>query len=510
MEVRPAYPEPAVRNMLTACAVAAVMMVTLDGTIAIIALPRIQSSLAASQEQIAWVLTSYLLAGAIATPLSGWMADRFGRNRTIALSTIGFTLSSIGCGASGNLEMLVFFRFLQGVSGASLMPLTQMLLLDINPPERQGPAIALFGIGSLFGPMIGPTLGGWLTEYVSWRWIFLINIPVGLFATIGFLAVRKEVRKVDIRPFDIKGFLAVAVSLSAIQLMLDRGQMLDWFTSTEVCIEATVAAFFGYIAVVHMMTARDPFIRPAIFLDRNFLIGSIMMAMVSTVLNAIVPLMTNMMQQLLGYPVMLAGMLSLPRAIGNMIFILAAGRLVALIGTRPLILVGMLIMLVSLWMLTTISLDTSQTTMALIGFLQGCGSGLVFLPLTMVVFSTLPQRFRNEASTIFAMIRNIGAGAGISVILAWMIRDNAAIQSRLVETVTPDNPLVIWRMPQFDPLDPVSATGMVGQIMRQVAMLGYVDAFRLLFVLAVIMTPLCLIMRSAKQSAEPRSAMHAE
>jgi DHA2 family multidrug resistance protein len=501
-EAEQAYPDPATRTLLTICSVAAVMMVTLDGTIAIIALPRIQSSLAASQEQIAWVLTSYLLAGAIATPISGWLADRFGRNRTIALSILGFTLSSIGCGASANLEMLVFFRFVQGLSGASLMPLTQVLLLDINPPERQGPAIALFGIGSLFGPMIGPTLGGWLTEFVSWRWIFFINIPVGILGFLGFALIAKERRKAVIRPLDHKGFVAVALALSALQLMLDRGQTLDWFTSPEICIEAVVACFFGYLAVVHMLTTRHPFIRPAIFLDRNFLLGSFMMALTSTVLNAVVPLMTTMMQQLLGFPVMLAGLLSLPRAAGNMITILMAGRVVAAFGSRPLIFVGMLVLVSSLYLLSVMSLDTSPETLALVAFLQGCGSGLIFLPLTLVVFSTLPAHFRNEASTIFAMTRNIGAGAGISVILAAMIRDTSAIQSRLVEAVRPDNPMVAWFVPDFDPVDQVSTAGLMGQIMRQVAMIGYVDAFRLLFILAAIITPLCLIMRSTRKPAQ--------
>jgi DHA2 family multidrug resistance protein len=490
--------------LLTVCSVAAVMMVTLDGTIAIIALPRIQSSLSASQEQIAWVLTSYLLAGAIATPLSGWLADRFGRNRMIAFSILGFTLSSIGCGASANLEMLVFFRFVQGLSGASLMPLTQVLLLDINPPERQGPAIALFGLGSLFGPMIGPTLGGWLTEFVSWRWIFFINIPAGLLGFLGFALFAKERCALVARPFDMKGFIAVALSLSAVQLMLDRGQMLDWFTSAEICIEAVIASVCGYLAVVHILTTRDPFIKPAIFLDRNFLLGTVMMALISTLLNAVVPLMTNMMQQLLGYPVMLAGVLSLPRAAGNMITILLAGRVVAKVGARPLMFVGMLMLIGSFYILGNLSLDSDQGALAMVAFLQGCSSGLIFLPLTLVVFSTLPHAYRNEASTVFAMTRNMGAGVGISVILALMIRDTSAIQSQLVEAVRPDNPVVAWRMPDFDVFDRLSATGMMQEITRQVAMVGYVHAFQLLFALAVLMTPLCLMMRSkGKPDASP-------
>jgi DHA2 family multidrug resistance protein len=245
-----------------------------------------------------------------------------------------------------------------------------------------------------------------------------------------------------------------------------------------------------------MLTTRHPFLSPIIFTDRNFLLGSIMMALVATLLNAIVPLMTNMMQQLLGYPVMLTGILALPRAAGNMITILLAGRIVAAIGARPLIFVGMSIMVVSFAILSGLSLESGKETLALVAFLQGCGSGLIFLPLTLVVFSTLPDSYRNEASTVFAMTRNIGAGAGISVILGTMIRDNAAIQSRLVEHVRPDNPLVSWRMPSLDLSDHASVAAMMGQIMRQVTMVGYVDAFRLLLGLAVVLTPLCWVMRS--------------
>lgn len=509
-EAEAAYPDPTTRMLLTICAVAAVMMVTLDGTIAIIALPRIQSSLSASQEQVAWVLTSYLLAGAIATPLSGWLADRFGRNQTIAFSILGFTLSSIGCGSSANLEMLVFFRFIQGMSGASLMPLTQVLLLDINPPERHGPAIALFGIGSLFGPMIGPTLGGWLTEVISWRWIFFINIPVGVLGFLGFTFFAKERLKHVGRPFDLQGFVAVALTLASLQLMLDRGQTLDWFSSAEICIEATIAALFCYLAVVHILTARDPFIKPAIFKDHNFLLGTLMMALTSTLINGVVPLMTNMMQQLLGYPVLLAGVLSLPRAAGNMMMILLAGRVVSVVGARPLMVTGMLLFIASLYILCTMSLDTGQGALALVAFLQGCGSGLIFLPLTLVVFSTLPLHYRNEASTIFAMTRNMGAGSGISVILALTVRDRAAIQSRLVEGITPDNPVVALRLPDFDITNTVSTSGLMDEIVRQVSMVAYVDSFRLLFGLALVITPLCLLMRSSGRSTQAAPPMIVE
>jgi len=495
------YPDPAQRTLITVAALAAVMMVTIDGTIAIIALPQIQSALAASQEQIAWVLTSYLIAGAIATPLSGWLADRFGRGRVMAASVLIFTLSSIGCGISANLEMLVVFRFIQGASGASLVPLSQVLLLDINPPERHGPAIALFGIGTLFGPMIGPVLGGWLTEHISWRAIFLINAPIGVIAFTGLVLFAAETPRADKHAFDLKGFLAVSIALASLQLMLDRGQMLDWFASTEICIEAVIAALFGYLAVVHMLTGRNTFIKPAIFKDRNFLIGTVLSVLVGILLNGVIPIMTNMMQHLLGYPVLLAGYLSLPRALGNMMTILLVGRLVSRIEPRLLIFCGMLMLVASLYILTTLSLDARQDSLAIVAFLQGCGSGLLFLPLTLLVFSTLPREFHNEGSTLFALTRNVSGAAGISVIQAMTIRDAAAVQSRLVEHVRPDNPVLTWRYPDFEALEPSSAGAMIGEIMRQASMTAYVDAFRAIFFLAVIMAPLCLLMRGAKRDS---------
>jgi DHA2 family multidrug resistance protein len=486
------------------------MMTALDGTIAVIALPRIQSGLAASQEQIAWVLTSYLIAAAIATPLSGWLANRFGRGRVMALSILGFTLSSIGCGLSANLEMLVLFRCIQGATGASLVPLSQVLLLDINPPERHGPAIALFGIGTMVGPMIGPTLGGWLTEYFSWRWIFLINAPIGLLSFVGLKLFVPRDAKVKSGAFDLKGFVAVSLCLTSLQLTLDRGQMLDWFSSTEICIEAGMAVIFFYISVVHILTAREPFIKPAIFRDRNFLLGTMLAALIGVFLIGVVPIMTSMMQQLLGFPVILTGMLAMPRAVGNIITIVFIGRIVSKVDARWLILLGMAIQICSLYMLTIMSLDTSPETMAWIGFLQGCGSGFLFLPLTLAVFSTLPHEFRNEGSTLFALTRNLGGAIGISVLQVLTIRDTATAQSRLVESIRPDNPLVAWRLPDFDMADTASIREVMGEVVRQATMVAYVDAFHLLLAVAIVAVPLCLLMRSSRPSNEPAPIIHVE
>ena len=504
------YPDPSRRLLITGATILAVLMVTLDGTIAVIALPHIQSALGASQDQIAWVLTSYLLAGAIATPLAGWLADRFGRVRVMALSVVGFTISSVACGLAPTLEFLVFARIVQGFSGGSLVPLSQVLLLDINPPEKQGPAIAAFGMGTLLGPMMGPVLGGWLTEYVSWRSIFLVNAPVGVVALLGLMIFAKEVHLSRASPFDARGFAFVSVSIAAFQLMLDRGQMLDWFDSTEICIEATVAGLFAYIAVVHMLTARDPFIKPVIFKDRNFLLGTMLSAVTGVFLTGVIPIMTSMMQQLLGYPVLLAGLISTPRAIGNLLTIMVVGRLVSVIDARYLIFAGMALLVGSLSLLSSMSLEVSQARMGFVTFLQGCGSGLLFLPLTMIVFSTLPREHRNEGSTIFTLVRNLSGAAGISLIQAATIRDQAQVQSHLVERVRADNPVIAWSMPDFDVTNVPGVQAIMGEISRQAAMVAYVNSYRAILIMAVLAAPLALLMRKASRAPEPVPSVHAE
>lgn len=506
----PRYPEPGRRVLIAGSALLAVMLTTLDSTIAVVALPRMQSTLGASQEQIAWVLTSYLIAAAIATPLSGWLADRFGRTRVMSIAVLVFTLSSLGCGMAPSLELLVLFRFIQGASGAGLVPLSQVLLLDIYPPEKHGPATAMFGIGTLLGPMLGPTLGGWLTESFTWRWIFLINAPIGLAATAGlFLFGLKDVRHAH-APFDVRGFAFIATALTSFQLMLDRGQLLDWFSSTEICIEAGVAGLSAYLAIVHLLSVPHPFIRPAIFKDRNFLIGSFLTALIGIFLVGLIPLVTNLMQGLLGYPVLLTGMLSMPRAVGNVVTVTVAGRLAGKIDSRLLLMSGFSLLLASMWVLTQVSLDTGQFTMALNSFLQGCGSGLIFLPLMLLVFTTLPPEFRNEGATLYALTRNLGGAAGISLIQAMTIRDTATLQSHMVERLRPDNPIVALRLPDFDSGLPAQMAGLIGQVTRQAAMAAYVDTFRTLFVLAALLTPACLLMKTGKkaQTGEPLPSVH--
>ncbi|MFM5931026.1 MAG: DHA2 family efflux MFS transporter permease subunit [Novosphingobium sp.] len=491
--------------MITIAALTAVILVTLDATIATIALGRIQSTLAASPEQITWVLTSYLIAAAVMTPLAGWLADRFGRTRIMRASVFFFTLSSLGCGLAPNLELLTLFRFIQGASGASLVPLSQVLLLDIWPPEKHGPAISAFGVGTLLGPMLGPTLGAWLIEYISWRWIFLINVPIGILALLGFTIYASGHDRLHSVKFDMRGFVYVSVALTAFQLMLDRGQLLDWFSSTEVLIEAAIAALFGYFALVHMFTTADPFIKPAIFKDRNFALGTLFMAGVGVFMVGSIPIITTMMQQLLGYPVMLTGMVSLPRAIGNILTVVVAGQLVGKVDSRLLMVVGLSGFISGFYVLSGVSLDTSSSTIALVSLMQGLGSGLMFLPLMMMVFTTLPEKFKNEGATLTALMRNLGGAVGISVIQTLTLRDLAASQAQLSEKVTPDNPLVGWRHGEVDFTAPADVAARSGEVAHQALMLAYHHTFEMMFVLSLVLVAICLAMKARKNDG---SAVH--
>jgi DHA2 family multidrug resistance protein len=454
-----------------------------------------QSAMLASSEQIVWVLTSYFIATAISIPLCSWLAGRVGRKRVMVVAVAGFTLASLACGLATNLEQMVAFRAIQGACGASLVPLSQAVLLDINPPERHGQAMALYGMGAIIGPVVGPTLGGWLTEFYGWRWIFLVNLPVGALALLLLSAFLDGRRDEDAPPFDAMGFILLSVFIASLQLMLDRGQHLDWFDSWEICIEATLAGLFGYLAVVHMLTARDPFIKPSIFMDRNFGLGSLITVTHSMLIFAVLALMAPMLQQLMNYPVLLTGLVTMPRGLGTMVSMFVAGQLINRFDGRLIMGVGITLGAVSLFQMAHFSLHMSQETVIWVGFLQGFGGGLVFVPLTTMMFATLDPKLRNECSSLISLVRNLAAAASISWLQAMTIRNAAAVQSRLVEGVRPDNPAVAMGAQDADFGLPGWIAGMDHEITRQAAMVAYIDTYWLLGVLLALTAPLCFFLR---------------
>ncbi|TPG22633.1 DHA2 family efflux MFS transporter permease subunit [Sphingomonas koreensis] len=495
------YPAVGTRRFITASVMAATVMNSLDSTIANVALPHMQGSVSASQDQITWVLTSYIVAAAIMTPLTGWLAGRFGRKRLMLYSIVGFTIASGLCGLATSLGELVGFRLLQGVFGAALVPMSQAILLDINPPERHGPAMAVWGMGAILGPIVGPALGGYLTDSYSWRWVFYINLPIGVLAFAGlwfFLSETKNALRVRL---DLFGFAMLALGIASLQVMLDRGQQLDWFSSLEICIEAVCAVTFFYMFIVHTLTAKNPFIDLALFKDRNFLFGSIFGFFLGVLIFAVLALLPPMLEGLMGYPVVTTGLVTAPRGLGTMISMIAVGQLIKRVDPRILIGAGMALVAWSTYKMAGFSLGMDESLVISTGFIQGLGTGLVFVPLSTIAFATLDVKYRNEGTAMFTLIRNIGSAIGISVLQAMTIRNGATVHARLVEGIRPDNPNIARSMPSIDFSSVSSLARINAEITRQAGMVSYIDAFYALFITILVISPLILFMRPPRKKA---------
>lgn len=476
-------------------ALSAGFMTQLDATIANVALPHMQASTSASREQIGWVLTSYIIMAAIFTPLSGWLASRFGRKRILLFSVAGFTIASALCGIAANLGQLVGFRLLQGALGAALLPLTQATMIDINPPERHGPAMALWGLGAVLGPIMGPVLGGLITENLDWRWVFYINVPVGVISFFGLASVMGESEHGSRGRFDMIGFAALALAVGAFQLMLDRGQIQDWFESREIWIEALVAAFAFYVFLVHSLTTRQPFVDPRIFADRNYLFGSIFGFFLGMIVFGVMAISTLMFANLMNYPIVTVGLVLAPRGLGTLATMLIVGRLIQRFDVRYLLFIGLVALAVSNAMLAGSSLDMDSGLMISAGFIQGLGVGLMFVPIASVIFATLEPRFRYEGAALNSLIRNLGGAVGISILQTMTVRGEAIAHSRLVETVRPDSPMVGWQMPWLDFVSGQALTRFDLEVSRQALMVSYVDAFWMLAIASAVIAPLTLFVR---------------
>ncbi len=480
-------------------------MVALDGTIAQVALPKMQSAMMATSDQIVWVLTSYFIATAIMIPLTGWLAGKIGRKPVMVASVAGFTIASLACGMATNIEQMVLFRLLQGASGASLVPLSQAVMLDINPPERHGQAMALYGMGAILGPVVGPSLGGWLTDTMGWRWIFLINLPIGIGALFLYSVFLDKSRDAATARFDLSGFMLLSIFIASSQLMLDRGELLDWFDSTEIVIEAVVAALFGLLALVHMFTVPNPFIKPKIFADRNFLIGMTITVAHAMLIFAVLALMAPMMQQLMGYPVMLTGLIAAPRGLGTMAAMFTAGQIINRVDARYMMMFGLGLASFSLWMMAHFTLEMGSWPMIWIGFLQGYGGGLVFVPMTTLMLATIAPELRNETASLISLFRNMAAAVGIAALQALTLRNASAVHARLTEAVRPDNPVLPMRLPGAD-FDATSwIAGIDRTIARQAAMVGYIDSYWLLAMALAAVMPLCLLLDKPQHPGAKKS-----
>src|SRR6185312_2412649 len=402
------------RLLITLCTVGATLMQALDQTIANVALPYMQGSLSATYDEITWVLTSYITAAAIMTAPVGWLAARFGRKYLFITCLIGFTITSMMCGAAQSLEQMVMFRIFQGVFGAALVPLSQSTMMDIYPIEKRGQAMAIWGVGVMIGPILGPTLGGYLTELYNWRYVFYINLPFGILATLGLMIFMPRSHPNFNMRFDWIGFAVLSLGIGGIQMMLDRGQNQDWFTSGEVIAEGVLGGLGIYLFIVHMFTAKRPFIPPTLFRDRNFASGLAMMFAAGTILVSSSALMAPWLQNLANYPVETAGLVMAPRGIGTMVAMVVGGRLASRMDPRKLMASGILMLVWSIWDMTAWTPDVSEARIAFVITVQGFGLGMIFIPLQVLAFATLPSQYRTDGASLFSLFRNIGAAIGVS------------------------------------------------------------------------------------------------
>jgi MFS transporter, DHA2 family, multidrug resistance protein len=496
------------RGIVTAAVMLATIMQTLDSTIANVALPHMQGSFSVAQDEVTWVLTSYIVAAAIATPLTGWLASAYGTKRLLLGSMAGFTVASVLCGLAGSIFQMVVFRFIQGVCGAALVPLAQTMLLNIYPREKAGSAMAIWGAGVMLGPIIGPTLGGWLTDTYNWRWVFYINVPIGAIAYAALWFFARETQQYK-RGFDFFGFAMLSIAVGALQLMLDRGEYKDWLASTEIRIELGVAIACFWVFLVHSATWVHPFVNLELFKDRNFASGNIIMFLVSVVILASTALLPTLLQVVLNYPVVTAGFLMTPRGFGTVLAMLIVGRLTSKVDSRLLMLGGFVLSAYAFWMPGGWAIDMDWRPVATAGFFQGFGLGLIFVPLSLSAFGTLPAQYRSEATALFSLVRNIGGSIGISIAENYLSRSSQANHQAIAAQVTPFNQAL--RDPAVSSFWDIHSTLGLSAINREVTeqatMMAYLDCFMLMAIICAAMIPLLLIMR--RSQAAPGAAAHA-
>lgn len=483
-------------HIITFSVMLATIMQALDATIANVALPHIQGSLAATQDQMAWVLTSYIVASAITIPLAGWLANVVGRKRVFLISIAGFVLASIMCGMAETLPQMILFRLLQGMCGAALVPLSQSILLSINSRKNYGKAMAMWGIGVTMGPILGPVLGGWLTEDYNWRWVFYINVPIGILAFSGLYLFLSETKS-EKTHFDFFGFCALSLGIGALQIFLDRGALKDWFSSPEIIIEALLAGWGFYLFCIHTWTFKSsvekkPFLNPALFRDRHFFIATLLIFVIGIVLFATLALIPPMLQNQLNYSVITAGLVTAPRGAGTMLAMFVVGRLVEYIDNRLIIAAGLLIMAFSLWQMTQFSLYIDTSYIISSGMIQGFGLGIAYIALSSVAFTTLPTILHNEGTAFFNLMRNLGSSIGISIVEALLIRNTQIVHTALAEDIIPYNTTNNYAY-IANHVSTTHAAGVASLnqvITNQATMIAYLDDYQFIMIITLAVIPL--------------------
>ncbi len=496
---------PLNRPMITVSIMLATVMQALDSTIANVALPHMQGSVSASQNQIAWVLTAYIVAAAIATPLTGWVADRFGQKRVFLVSIAGFTFASMLCGLSDSLTEIVAARLLQGVFGATLVPLAQVVLMEINPPEKYGPAMAIWSMGVMMGPILGPTLGGWLTDSYSWRWVFFINLPIGAFAFYGMWRFIRPTPGAGRLKFDVYGFASLSIAIGTLQLLLDRGEQNDWFGSTETWVEVIVlcVAFTFFAAHTALARPEKSFFDRRLLKNRNYATGLVIVFTVGLVIFAARSLIPTLLENLLSYPAATTGLVTAPAGVGAMLAMLITGRLVGKIESRWLMSAGFAMTALSLWEMTQYSLDLGASSVVWPSIIQGLGMGTIFVPLSTATFATLDPKLRAQGASTNSLLRNIGSSIGIALVQSLLVRNTHIMHASLTAHITYANPA--WAKPAvaaaYNLSTPAGAAALDNAITRQATMIAYIDDFWLMLGATVLVTPLVLLFKPPRRAA---------
>lgn len=485
------------RGLVTLAIMLATIMQVLDTTIANVALPHMQGSLSATQDQVVWILTSYIVASAIMTLPTGWLAGRFGRKRVFIAAVAGFTIASLLCGMATSIEQMVVFRILQGCFGASMVPLAQATMLDINPREKHGSAMALWGMGVMIGPILGPMLGGYLTENYDWRWVFLINLPLGIITFVALIFLMPDSER-EQRPFDKFGFISLSLVIGCIQLILDRGEQVDWFDSLEIMLYTGLGMAALWMYVVHTAESKHPFLTAAIFKDRNLVTSLFFIFFTGIILLATMALLPPYMQNLMGYPVLDVGFIMAPRGVGTMLSMMIVGRLTSVIDPRILIITGLGFTLASLHYMSLFTTFVPAEMLIWTGALQGFGLGFIFIPLNIIAYATLAPRYRAEAASIFSLVRNLGSSIGISLVMGVLGNKMAINHAYLTENITADSlGFTGLLIPDALSSSVNTAVAMLDmEITRQAATIAYVNDFKLMTWIVLASVPLVLLLKN--------------
>ena len=496
---------PSVNPWIVAVSVMlATFMVVLDSSVANVALPHIAGNLSATTDESTWVLTSYLVSNAIVLPASGWLASMIGRKRLLMLSIAMFTVSSLICGAAVSMPMLILARVLQGAGGGGMQPIAQAILLESFPVEKRGAAMAAYGMGVVVAPIIGPTLGGWITDSYSWRWIFYINLPLGvlaLFMVNLFVEDPPYIRASLKRRIDYAGFLAMALWLGSLQLVLDKGQEDDWFAATWIWVATALSLAAMAAFIWRELAVADPIVNLRVLKNRNFSAGTLITAAYGVILYGVTAMLPLFLQTLLRYPALQSGLAVSPRGLGSFISMFVVGRLVSVVDNRLLLAFGFIILAISAAMLGQINLEIAMSSVAWPNVINGFASGFIFVPLTTMAMGTLRKREMGNATGIYNLMRNIGGSVGIAVVTTLLARGAQTHQSILVGHLSMANPAFQRELGAFEQgVTTQQAYGLIyAELIRQSTLLAYMDIFRLLAGLALAAIPLILIFQRVRR-----------